>query len=293
MNDGPNYLVSAGQDREPLAAWRIFTGNSTQMLLARVGIQWPAGWCMLRVNNPPQTEAGDIDVIVGRLLSEPSILAMTEEERQLASMRFSADGYRTFKPEGPEVVFDLSHLIGMELKCAYVSINEERQRTELKSKKDSEAKERRLRIQLNGLLELGFDRVYLLDVVAGIAIDAKTFGETISLSAVSTTTADKHHPRGHEPFASDLSIGCMQVTLSPNKGHTEELGGSFLFSSQRKAPPNPYLQNPDVLERRGHLVNHLTGLLSKAKISPQIPVVLDYCARCKGLGDYHGGKCPG
>src|SRR5207253_2961195 len=94
------------------------------------------------------------------------------------------------------VILDLSYLVGMEVKCAYVSgreLGDGKRTPVLKSLKNSEGKQVKLRRQLQSLLGLGLDKVFLLDVVGGIPSEAKTIGDAIGWAALSTSTVDAEH----------------------------------------------------------------------------------------------------
>src|SRR5579859_3450446 len=111
MNSEPTYIIDAGQERESLAAWRVFTGRMAGECMCHSGIAWPAAWCLMRLTKPEKLPgeddaifAGDIDVLVGRLLSEPTISAMSKEERRQCFFRHSMNGRRFFDPEGTELI---------------------------------------------------------------------------------------------------------------------------------------------------------------------------------------------
>jgi hypothetical protein len=298
----PTYIIDAGEEREPLAAWRLFTGGTPAQCLEHAGISWPAAWCLLRVTKPAALPgedeaifAGDIDVFVGRLSSEKTITAMSPVERMVHTFQHLGNGARFFPPEGDTLTFDLSYLVGMEVKCAYVGVEETLQgkRPVLKSLKASESKHWKLRTQLRSLLGLGFEKVFLLDVIGGIPSEAKTLDEVFAWTALSCSTVDAKHQRLTDGFARDLPIGHLEVTIGPERGYAENAGGFSRIGPKRIAPDNPLLADPVVAARRLRLVEHLKGVLNQAQsqIVHQIPVVLDRCPRCARVGVYHGTDC--
>src|SRR4051794_33381488 len=111
METDLTYLIDIDpQEREPLAAWRLFAGNIGGLILQKLGIPWPAGWCLLRLEVPSGLRAeqkrflGDIDVIAGRITSESQITTMSERNRFVWWIKQMANGRRLFRPEQEKVV---------------------------------------------------------------------------------------------------------------------------------------------------------------------------------------------
>jgi hypothetical protein len=299
MEPEPTYLIDAGQEREALAAWRLLSGFHAAPVFENLGIPWPAGWCLLRFETPLECNVGgdalvgDIDVLAGRLMSEPAISAMPENLRTLLSFQFAG---RISRPAGMQLIPDFSYLIGIEVKCAYVraeALADGRRTPVVKSLKKSTGKHHKLKKQLEGLLGLGLDKVILLDVTAGIPSEATTIGEAVSWTALSAGAVDHQHERLIDGFAVDLPIGHFEATFGPKLGTTEDVAGFFRGGLKRAAPDNPWRSRFDVASRRRTLVEHLQQILpTLVQGEPHIPVLLDQCPRCKRIGPYHGLSCP-
>src|SRR5260370_9136621 len=176
-----------------------------------------------------------MEVLVGRTLSEPTWTDMPKQEGWRWAMQHACNGRRFFNPEGSQAILDLSYLVEMEVKCAYVSAKELNggKPPVLKSLKHGTCKQSKLRRQLESLLMLGLDRVFLLDLVGGIPSEANTFDEAFAWMALSFNTVDAHHQRLAGAFPADLPTGHIAVTFGPGRGHTEATPGLY------PCPPHP------------------------------------------------------
>jgi hypothetical protein len=273
-------IADARAEREPLAAWRVFTGPTPAQWMDHLGVEWPAAWCILRAS--PAHFDGDIDVLVGRLASEPAITKMLKQDRRRAAFFDAAQGIRFHDRDEGQLKFDLSYLVGMEVKCAYIGeeVVDGMRHPKLKSTKPGPGKQLKHERQLRKLLKLGLDKVCLLDVVGGIP----------SAGAGSKSVVDREHERLTDGFASCLPVGHIGLTLGPVSGYSEDMGGSYDFHPIQEAPDNPCMADSAVIAQRQLLTKYLSGIFQDANLR-KIPVVLDLCPLCGNLGDYHGEDC--
>jgi hypothetical protein len=268
--------------RRLLEAWPLRTG-----LFPRLGVG-EFSWFIaeLRLSTLGLSTDGEIDIIAGRLA--PTDLAVYEEyyEKEvlrwppeahpdlldrMATKRFVDDGGIAWPPP-------TDYLVGVEVKCAYIEDGT------IRSAKSSASKVKRIRAQLCRDLELGLDRVALLDIlasepVAGVGSDAwlvagaraRDFLE--QMRAVLARRLPENSPVGHWVW----SVGAVAVGHETARG----AGGPLCL---REALPNPRTAT------RTDIAARLVRLLGDLPQPRVWPVLLTDCRVC---GRVHAseGQC--
>ncbi len=162
------YLVEIQQDREDEAVETLF-GNPIiiQRFFHSLGLDSCSSWCLLRIKEKRLgiSSDSDVDVLAGRLTwKEPDAFTsqFSEEARmhpeypsatqyELAARALASTGGIQWPPQ-------TDYLVAIEAKSAY------RFGDELKSTKIGKVP--RIRGKVKALLQMGFDRVALLDIIA-------------------------------------------------------------------------------------------------------------------------------
>lgn len=256
--------------------WELFNGrtSSAESILEWLGLAGWRSWVVLRMPQPIECaeSAGDIDVLAG-----PMVL---DELRSYWRPSYSC-------------------LVGLEVKCAYVGLEETANGASIariKSDKSGDGKKRRLTGQLKQLQRLGLDRVGLLDLSEGV--DAPGL-DLITCAGVSGSAVDEGHGRVGTHAAVELptGVGHCSVTIGTLHGHSIQEIGHEGFRVARNAIGNPFRDDPDACARRCQFVDSLTSLVANSGVvaasEPCPSTVLDVCPHCRKPGRYHArGDCP-
>jgi len=282
-------LVDAGDDREAIATYRIFSSKIGIQILEKLGISWPGYWCILRtaLNDADDGMKGELDVIAGRLSPVPTPeipKALQNHASQISESPLTL-AMATQTPIVPwqaelSVTFDFSYLIGIEVKCGYVDVSPltNGKAPEAKGLKSGPGKLRDIQKQLRRAIDFGFDSVCFLEVIAGPPISTTSVADSIHSFSVSSSTADFHPNLGVGEALKDFPVSHCKLVVSPTLLTTENVAGSFRFGFRKPPVENPELHEAAAMERRANLILKLRSIVQRAFASQQLfgaPVVID------------------
>jgi hypothetical protein len=195
---GEGYLV-AMPEREYEACRRLVQlPFLSERLFGSLGLQPEFSWYLLQIRKEllGTSLLGDVDILAGRLSwSDPDAFeALVAEERANAqperhdSWNYKLAALRLARARGISWPPSCDHVVGLEAKCAYW----EPCAGGLKSTKSG--KTRKIRRQVESLLEMGLDQVALLDIIANPPVSGPNGGAWISALNVAATSRDVNLP---------------------------------------------------------------------------------------------------
>jgi len=232
MSSDQQHLINVDkQHRESIATLRLLDIPSfVTTLLPQIGIRWPYCWLAVEMDQGRLVEdrEGDIDILAGNLLpADRGHLKRAIEEMKasypdrpdsfhdyMGSHRLAEEGGIAWPPA-------LEYLVGIEVKCSYF---DDRPR----STKSSRKKVRGIRSQLDGYIEMGLDRVVMLDVVANRPEPNEGFG---SFSVASWRAHDNRkamHETWNARILADSPVDHFVLSLGAvEAGHEGLRGGGY------------------------------------------------------------------
>jgi hypothetical protein len=243
---------------------------------------------------------GDIDILAGPLeWNNPEEFASRlEEERKMkigwhpswpplfTAMHLARTGGIKWPPA-------TSYMVAVEAKCSYLSPNAKRVSLEsIKSTKASLQKLRRMRAQVAGLVQMGFDRVALLDVIANppaTGLDGQAWLVAADIAGRSRRCMQpilndrlpRASPAGHFVW----SVGAVVAGDESSRG-----AGCPL--ELRRATENLFLHRTEQTKAsRQEVENNLRREFERIRAPCELIILLRDCDRC---GQIHpeNSSCP-
>jgi hypothetical protein len=302
------YLVE--QPEREREAVRIFMENgiADEVLVPLGGLHSGFAWFILQVRKDRlrSSAIGDIDILAGRLdWAEPGEFErLYAEEEQLCAQR---DRQSTEKlgrtvrchPTNVELFTALKlamkgdvkwppatdQLVAIEAKCAYLSPKAKSiSREYLKSTKTSKRKVGKVREQVRDLLESGFNRVALLDVIATPPASGLDGQVWLTAAAVADDSRRAMQKDLEKRLPQGSPAGHYVWSLGAVVGGDERMRGASSVMELGPARENPLLSNdPRVRARRCEVDENLGKLFASLTKPLKLRVVYLDCPECKRI----------
>jgi hypothetical protein len=259
-------------------------------LFHSMGISTRFMWIFLRLKHSRvhAARAGDVDLLAGPLeWYEPKEFrsrceiergarpgAHPDQVELLVALTLANEGGLVWPPS-------MRHLVAIEAKCAYLSIYEnELSESKLKSTKTSPAKLRKARRQLDELLEMGFDRVALLDILASPPVSGEGIHAWHGAAHISSYSRTLMSPYLNNRFSSRSPLGHWLWSVGAVLGKPERCAGTAQLLELRTASHNPFLETPQGKANRAALDSALREELRAQPAPRNLQVVFDDCPDC-------------
>jgi hypothetical protein len=268
-----------------------------EKLLTPLGLNASFSWFILRVNKRRLRPSanGDVDLLAGPLeWNDPrEYLARWEQEKRskrdwhptwpafLAALKLANDGGIRWPPP-------MNHLVALEAKCAYLHPQaEEISRGGLKSTKTSRQNVRRTQRQIQGLVEMGFDRIALLDIIANPPVSGLDGQAWIVALDVADLSMKAMLPDLRRRLPVDCPAGHFVWSAGAIVGGDESRRGAGSPIELRPAIQNPLLQgNEEVKAHRFETDANLRREFGKIPAPLNLRVIFADCEKC---GQLHSG----
>jgi len=242
-----NYLVEF-PEKEPEAVKRFLQTPLKDGVFHSLGFDPRFFWRLLQVPHRKLVPAfeGDVDIIAGRF-------------------DLAASGGVRWQPS-------TNYLVGIEAKCAFLPPNApEVSESTLKSKKSGRIAH--IQNQVDRLLQMGFDRVILLDLIANPPAQGKDSQAWLAASELSHRTELAMSRVLQKRLPPSSPAGHWVVSLGAVVGGDETLRGAGFPTEIRKSTNNPFLSDPTVCSYRSEMNKNLECILRKMSLSDVFPVI--------------------
>jgi hypothetical protein len=233
---------------------------------------------------------GDIDILAGRLnWGEPkkfeSLLSDEKKnnpeshpswQHYLAALRLAELGGIKWPPS-------TDYLIGIEAKCAHLHLT--RGKDIIKSSKSSPQKIHKIQSQIENLLEMGFNKVALLDIIANPPAYSQLDGQAwpIALNRA-IMSKEKFEPILKKRLQANSPAGHYVWSVGSVQGGDESMRGAGAPIQLKMAQENPLLQgNSETQSLRREMENRLSTVFSNFPQPRRFPVVFFNCATCRTI----------
>jgi len=276
---------------------RIFVENrgiADEVLVPLGGLYAGFAWFIMQVRKDRLrgSAIGDVDILAGRLdwaeVGEFERLYTEQlkgKERWHPSNVAFLTALMLARKGGIKWPPSTDRLIAIEAKCAYLSPQAQSiSREYLKSTKGSDQKVRKLREQVNDLLESGFDRVALLDVITTPPVSGIDGQAWLNAAAVADDSRRAMAPDLETRLPPDSAAGHYVWSLGAVVGGDESRRGSSSVIEIRPAQENPLLSNdPRVRGRRREVDENLRKLFASLPKPLNLRVIFLDCPECKQI----------
>jgi hypothetical protein len=250
-------------------------------------------WFLLEIemSDLVQSFKGDVDILIGRLN------AKNPEDFQAALAKFSRElpsAHPTWHDNlaaleiaergGIEWPPRTDYLVGIETKClrldpAAKQISEDA----VKSRKSSRQAVRRIRLKIERLVEMGFDKVALLEFIAnppasGVDSRAWTLASNIAYESEKAAAAVFRNR-----LPSDSVAGHWVCSVGSVVGGDETLRGAGGATEYRPIQDNLRVHASEKTARRQEMEINLRSILETLPAPRSFPVLFINCKPCGGL----------
>jgi hypothetical protein len=295
--------------REFLAARRLLESGFHRYIVEQLGLPALFSWYILEIRHERLVESfrGDVDILMGGLSwNDPgrfqSLIAEnikkypdwpTYYHHYFAALDLAEAGGIKWPPS-------MDYLIGIEVKCAYLNPKAPKIcPDEIKSVKSSKSKQDEIKTKLDLLLEMGLNKIALLDFIANPHASGDD-GQAWLLAgeiAAASENAMKHkraldakNTVLEERLSDNSPIGHWVLSLGAVAGGDEGMRGAGMPVELRKAIENPLLQNSNTQTNRKQMGKNLGGILGSFAVPKGFPIILIDCRACRKIHSYAYGQ---
>jgi hypothetical protein len=247
-----------GQDREKQATRSFLSHPAFRQELLRFLSLGSGSWVIMQAQKPHLVPglSGDVDILAGNL-----------EPKNSTDL---SEGF-IWPPVSRRVV-------GVEVKCGYFS-----QADGPQSEKDSPKKIKKLRAQIDLLLEMGLDQVGLLDVIGnepteGVGAFVNALGR-----ALDSLRAFKPVLEARLPEGTPAAQYCWPVGSVPGGDEGASGGGSLKVVRPGLANPLLAARDETAIRNRDTLVKNVSAMLAEIPAPTYWPLFFIDCMDCRRL----------
>ncbi|MGZ5435664.1 MAG: hypothetical protein ACXWID_09375 [Pyrinomonadaceae bacterium] len=231
---------------------------------------------------------GDVDILIGRLHARnpkdfEAALAKYAKELpnahptwydNLAALDIAESGGIEWPPK-------TDYLVGIETKCLKLDPNAtEISEQSVKSRKSSRQAVRKIRLKIDRLLDMGFDKVALLEFIANppaSGVDSRAWSLASSIAfrseqAVASVFKNRLLP--------DSLAGHWVCSVGSVAGGDETLRGSGGVTEYHSVSNNPYHDDPVRTGRRQEMEQNLRSILAGLPAPRSFPALFINCIPC-------------
>lgn len=265
------YLIDEdSQNREYQAVRKFLKTPIAREFFSNLGIS-PLSWFLLEVEQGDLLEdfAGDVDILAGNLAWEnPAefdalVLKNKKEHPGLCSNEIGyLSAQQLAQIGGVKWPPSFDYLVAIEAKCAYFEPKD----NEVKAQKSSLSKQLHIQRQVQKLLQMGFDKVVLLDFIINPPVSGNGIDAWLQAVSVAIQTEKKMSRVLQNRLPGEFSAGHFVLSLGAVAGGDEVDRGSASPKALKPPVQNALLQEETVSNNRKEVEGNLKLLLeSKAK----------------------------
>lgn len=238
------------------------------------------------------TLQGDVDILMGELqVSDPEAFKKRFEEWQaelpppahptqiyrLAAMDIAEQGGIQWPPK-------MDYLVGVEAKCSFLhsEANEITVKT-VRSKKSSPKKVKKIREQVQRLLDMGFNKIALLDLIANPPASGINSQAWVNASGIATASERVMSPILKGRLPEDSLAGHWSCSIGAVAGGDETMRGAGGSVKYREPQDNVLLEGSETHVRRQELEKNLSALLGSLPQPRDLPVLFINCKVCRKI----------
>jgi hypothetical protein len=250
-------------------------------------------WFLLEIEMGDLVESfkGDVDILIGRLnVKNPEDFqaALAKFSRELPSAHptwhDNLAAIEIAERGGIEWPPRTDYLVGIETKCLRLDPTAKRiSEDAVKSRKSSRQAVRKIRLKIDRLLEMGFDRVALLEFIANppaSGVDSRAWSLASKIASASEKAAASVF---QNRLAEDSVAGHWVCSIGSVAGGDETLRGAGGATEYRGVKDNLRINDPRKAIRRQEMETNLRAVLGALPAPRSFPVLFINCKPCGSL----------
>ncbi len=180
------------------------------------------------------------------------------------------------------------YLAGIEVKCSRLSLDvdpfkEDLDASDMKSTKSSRQKTKKIRLEVDKLESLGFDRVGLLEIIANPPADGINLNAWAVASAIADRTEKAMEKIINNRLPPDSIAGHWVYSFGAVAGGDELMRGSGYTNQYRIPKKNNFVISSDIEARRRMMEHNITSILSKLPNPNSLPALYINCRSCGAI----------
>jgi hypothetical protein len=267
------YLVDVdSQKREKEAVHRVLKiPFIAEQFFLSLGLNPYLSWYLLRIRQKRIVSSllGDVDILAGKLSwKDPkefeSLVAAEAKDRPNIdpSWHFDFAARKLADLGGIKWPPATDYLVGIEAKCAYLLPHADSiSKDTIKSQKLG--KVHKIRKQIKSLLEMGFNKVALLDIIANPPASGPDGQAWLTALNIATRSEDEMSTVFSERLPANSPAGHWVWSIGSVIGGDESMRGAGAPVELRIAQENPFLQvNFEIQSRRHEMERNLSAILA-------------------------------
>jgi len=178
----------------------------------------------------------------------------------------------------------LKYLVGIEVKASYLPLTAPTiSSDQIRSKKDSHRKIRKIRGEVNKLLKIGFNKVGLFEFLANPPGDGVGSQSWSRASYIASSSIKEMESTYAGRLAADSPAGHGACSISGVNGRDECGSGAFSPRIFRHARDNPLLVEEETRSNRRTMEQHLAEILPALPHPRTLPAVFIYDKKTQNM----------
>lgn len=230
-------------------------------------------------NDPKQFEAALNEEIESMKTAPPAALIQITNPYTTAADKVAWSGGLRWPPA-------TDYLAGIEVKCSRVSLDIDPYKgnldeDDMKSTKSSRRKTERIRLEIGKLLDLGLNKVALLDLIANPPADGVNIGAWINASIIAEKTEKAMERIINDRLPPDSIAGHWVYSLGAVAGGDELMRGAGYPNQYRAPRENKFVAGCETDGRRQTMEQQITSVLGKMPNPNYLPALYINCRSCR------------
>jgi hypothetical protein len=293
-----NYLIENEEcEREFMGRLRSFWSNLAPIFRS-FGIDPHCCWALFEVQMQALVPGirGDVDILLGNIEWEDRGLYETALNQQLERQRSASENALiqfmsvenlaaddVARADGIKWPPSTDYLVGIEVKCSRLAagVNPSTQsigEKEMKSTGSSWKKQRRLRIEIDKLIQLGCNKVGLLDLIVNPPSDGQNIHAWFNASAVASRTESAMARILANRLPTDSPACHWVYSIGAIAGGDETIRGA---GSPQQYRPGVSIPDVSLNKNRSTTIENAAEILHGLPIPRQLPALFVNCRACK------------
>jgi hypothetical protein len=258
-------------------------------------------WFLLEIEMSDLVKSfkGDVDILIGRLnVKSPEAFktALAKYTKEMSDAHPTWPDYfaalKVAESGGIEWPPRTDYLVGIETKCSYLDPEaKEISEDTIKSKKSSWQAVRKIRLTVERLIDMGFDKVALLEFIANPPASGINGQAWMRASGIAHKSEKAMASVFKGRLPEDSLAGHWVCSIGAVDGGDETMRGSGGSTEYRKIKDNSFAQSSETGGRRQEVERNLRTMLERLPAPRSFPVLFINCKSCGSihrshLGDY-------
>jgi hypothetical protein len=180
------------------------------------------------------------------------------------------------------------YLVGIEVKCSRLGLDVNPykgsiDKSDMRSTKSSPQKIKRIRLEIDKLLNLGLDKVALLDLIANPPADGINMDAWANASVIADKTEKAMARVINDRLPSDSIAGHWVYSLGAVAGGDELIRGSGYPNQYRMPQENKFVSSAEIANWRQMMKQNITSIFNKMPNPNSLPALYINCRVCRTI----------